>query len=685
MKRISLLLYFVQIFFLSNAQPYADKSFYLVDSLVLEDIDSYNKNLLDSTLQLYHASADDTIQLAYIDFLLSNISIFELLWKYNDFMFEKANECFLQAKNKKQKQRIKFYIATSYGNKGTLYSFENADDSTFHYYTKALNAFSEIEAYSGMANMNGSLGVFYDIKGEVKKALKYYNDGLKFAELSGDNQSIGMALLNVASIQKDYREYDKALENGNRAIKFCLLAEDNQTLVMGYLLIANVYYRLTEFEKAKSIALKALDVCEKINSAYWAVDAHNLLGRTYYALGEIDSAEIYYKQVQIEAEELNADDVKMIALHGLSRIAILKEDYTNAERYATEAQEIATELKSKDYISKSAQILSKIFERKRDYKKALEYMHTYDVLKDSLHNSETQKDAIKLGIQYDYEKEVALVEQEKVFAQELAAKNRNLFIAAIIVGLALSLLAMFFIYQQQLKKRAELAEVKLIESESKLQLERKLNDAEMKALKAQMNPHFLFNAFNSIQEFIILNNRELASDYLGKFADLMRLYLDHSREKSISLENEINATSLYLELEKIRFEDTLTYSIEVAKNIDTSSLKIPPMLIQPFIENSLKHGLLHKKDKRQLKLKFELEKETIICSVEDNGIGRKASAALNEKRLKKHQSFATSATQNRIELLNIGRTKDISLQIIDLTDEAGNALGTKVEIRIPLV
>ena len=102
----------------------------------------------------------------------------------------------------------------------------------------------------------------------------------------------------------------------------------------------------------------------------------------------------------------------------------------------------------------------------------------------------------------------------------------------------------------QLKKRAELAELKLKESESKIGLERKLNDAEMKALKSQMNPHFLFNAFNSIQEFIILNNRELASDYLGKFADLMRLYLDHSREKLITLESEISTTNLYLELEK---------------------------------------------------------------------------------------------------------------------------------------
>ena len=305
------------------------------------------------------------------------------------------------------------------------------------------------------------------------------------------------------------------------------------------------------------------------------------------------------------------------------------------------------------------------------------YLYSEQQIK-AIEEMETKYETAKIT----QEKEQA--ETNEAFAKKLAVKNRNLFIASILGGSALLLLALFFIYQQQLRKRAELAEVKLTESENKLKLERKINDAEMKALKSQMNPHFLFNAFNSIQEFIILNNRELASDYLGKFADLMRLYLDHSREKSISLENEISTTSLYLELEKIRFEDTLNYAVNVAENIDTAMVQIPPMLVQPFIENSLKHGLLHKKEDRQLKVDFYFENQTLVCAIEDNGIGREKSAMLNKNKLKKHKSFATSATQNRIELLNIGREKDITLRIIDLKDDDNLALGTRVEIKIPL-
>jgi LytS/YehU family sensor histidine kinase len=322
----------------------------------------------------------------------------------------------------------------------------------------------------------------------------------------------------------------------------------------------------------------------------------------------------------------------------------------------------------------------------QNFEKADEFDKVYRQLQDSLDNDKRLLLTEELKEKYETEKITQEKEQAEIneqFAQELAVKNRKLFIASIIGSASLLFLALIFIYQIQLKKRAELSEAKLSESENRLQLERKLNDAEMKALRSQMNPHFLFNAFNSIQEFIILNDRELASDYLGKFADLMRLYLDQSKEKLISLENEISTTSLYFELEKIRFEETLTYEIKVAKDIDTTMKELPPMLIQPFIENSLKHGLFHKKENRQLKVNFTLENQTLICTIADNGIGRKQSAILNANRLKKHKSFATSATQNRIELLNVGRSEDITLHIFDLIDDKGKALGTRVEIKIP--
>ena len=213
-----------------------------------------------------------------------------------------------------------------------------------------------------------------------------------------------------------------------------------------------------------------------------------------------------------------------------------------------------------------------------------------------------------------------------------------------------------------------------------------LRSSQLSALKVQMNPHFIFNALNSIQEFILLNEKRLANSFLGKFADLMRLTLDMSNEQQVSLLEELNVLRLYLELEAIRFEDTFRYSIEIDSEIDAEEILIPSMLIQPYVENAIKHGLLHKKQDRRLQLRFFLleGQDLLCCEVEDNGIGRKKSWELKTQRKTRHKSFAMSATQKRLELLNYGRKNLILISIDDLENTRGEALGTKVHLKIPI-
>ena len=149
-----------------------------------------------------------------------------------------------------------------------------------------------------------------------------------------------------------------------------------------------------------------------------------------------------------------------------------------------------------------------------------------------------------------------------------------------------------------------------------------------------MNPHFIFNALNSIQEYIVTNEKKLAGKYLGKFADLMRMYLKHSQSKQISVQEEIDALSIYLELEKVRFDDTLDYQIQTDQLTGADLMNIPPLLIQPFVENSLKHGLLHKSNDRKLSVEFanSQDEDVVVCTITDNGIGRQKSAEINKMR-----------------------------------------------------
>ncbi len=215
--------------------------------------------------------------------------------------------------------------------------------------------------------------------------------------------------------------------------------------------------------------------------------------------------------------------------------------------------------------------------------------------------------------------------------------------------------------------------------------EKELVFLKLENLRSQMNPHFVFNALNSIQDYILLNKKNVAGDYLGKFADLMRMYLYHSTKAFISLEEEIEALEQYLELEKLRFEDSFEY-IVIYKGIkDLSFIEIPTMLIQPYVENSIKHGLLHRKTNRDLKVEFLLKNELnyLTCIITDNGIGRKKSADLNKNRRLNHQSFATKANQDRLDLLNYGRKEKIGVEIIDLYTENKEPKGTQVVLKIP--
>lgn len=249
------------------------------------------------------------------------------------------------------------------------------------------------------------------------------------------------------------------------------------------------------------------------------------------------------------------------------------------------------------------------------------------------------------------------------------------------VLLSISMIGISWLFFKTRLKRIE--KEKQIELE-KAEIDKELIFSQLENLRSQMNPHFIFNALNSIQEYIITNDKQTASVFLVKFSRLIRIYLEHSRESEVPLNEEIKALQLYLDLEKDRFEDTLNFEINVNNKINTFENFVPSLFIQPYVENALKHGLLHKKSNRELVVNFELDNQNqaLICTITDNGIGRKASAILNEQNRKGHRSFATSANQKRIELINKTRSHKTSVEIKDIIKN-NSIQGTIVIITIP--
>ncbi|MEN0047135.1 MAG: histidine kinase [Bacteroidota bacterium] len=215
------------------------------------------------------------------------------------------------------------------------------------------------------------------------------------------------------------------------------------------------------------------------------------------------------------------------------------------------------------------------------------------------------------------------------------------------------------------------------------QIENELKASQLTALKAQMSPHFLYNALNSIQDLVLDKDVKNASGYLTKFSHLMRQILDASENQVIPISEELKMLKLYLTLEKLRFGDHFEYTIALSPTIQAETSFIPPMIIQPFVENAIKHGLLHKtKGTKRIYIQLD-QKELLECTIVDNGVGRKKAKAIQERQGKLNSSFATSATQRRLKILNQKYSQKIGLEISDFY-ENDRASGTKVVLYIPL-
>ena len=238
----------------------------------------------------------------------------------------------------------------------------------------------------------------------------------------------------------------------------------------------------------------------------------------------------------------------------------------------------------------------------------------------------------------------------------------------------------YLFYRYKIKQHQKQSQQKV----DRISMENNLNQSKLKAIKSQMNPHFFYNALNTIQSYILSNEKKQAVNYLSKFANLTRTILEMSEKDEVSLIEEIKTIGFYLDIEKARFNGDFEYTITELGINAGDEIRIPSLLLQPYLENAVKHGLLHKEGNKILKVIFKREPDKLIVTIDDNGIGRKKSMALNEIKQLKHKSFATAAMQSRIDLLNKNKHRKISVNYIDKIGLNQQGVGTVVTIELPL-
>jgi hypothetical protein len=289
------------------------------------------------------------------------------------------------------------------------------------------------------------------------------------------------------------------------------------------------------------------------------------------------------------------------------------------------------------------------------------------------------------------EKELTLVQKETILkstqVKSLSQENelnklkqRQLLIYGI-AGLTTLLFAGLYLFNRNRAKQAQL-KVELEKKEAEFQ--RSLADVSMSALRSQMNPHFIFNCLNSIKLYTTQNDTVAASNYLTKFSKLIRMALENSRSETVTLDAELESLELYIQMEAMRFKEKLKYSIAIDKNVDSSFIEIPPMLLQPYVENAIWHGLMHREDGGRIDISVRVvpNEHTLAITIKDNGVGREKAAQLKSKTATAHKSFGTKVTGERLNLINQIYKTGASVTIEDLTSN-GEVTGTLVTIKIP--
>jgi sensor histidine kinase YesM len=226
-----------------------------------------------------------------------------------------------------------------------------------------------------------------------------------------------------------------------------------------------------------------------------------------------------------------------------------------------------------------------------------------------------------------------------------------------------------------------------IKKKQKADYERRveMSKIELKALRSQMNPHFIFNSLNSIQHYIFNTRSDEAIKYLNKFARLVRIILNNSERPTVTVGDDLEALRLYLELEQMRFEEKFDYEIIIDPTVDVDYDIMPPLLMQPYVENAILHGLNPRPDKGKLTIRLYSENNFLICTISDNGIGREKAAEIRRTMpVKKHKSLGMKITEDRLKILNEINNSQLSVTITDLKNADGSSAGTQVELFVPL-
>lgn len=589
---------------------------------------------LDSALVYYDKADSICGSNHYVDLQLT-IKIRKVyLYQLHLGEFDKAKQILLEITPLIENHRNIRFKAEYESLWGGYEKVSNHHDKALQHYLNELEIRRQIKDYTNEAIALQNIGTVLIKIGKEEEAIHYLKDAAKILKQINHYQFLPVVYSNLASIFEVMKLKDSSLHYNKLAAELADKYGEKRILVSALVNISN------HVKKNDVSASKRL------------LDSARFLIRQYPGSGE---PRLVFSQ---------------------ARKALSEKRYDEAKKYFQELLALCKKSHQTDMMIEALAGLGEISHATKEYSTVFPYMAEAMAYRDSIHHENVTRTTQELEARFQNERKRAEIEKLNSEKALIALSNQNQRQMLVSIAAVLILLVGVAWSMSYNKKKRQLA----IKEQEVQQLQHRMFETRQIALRAQMNPHFIFNCMAAIDHYILSNETRLASDLLTSFAALIRIMLEQSERELIPLAQELQSLNLYLQLEQVRFRNKFTYSIEADEDMD---VEVPPLLLQPYVENAILHGVGHLLQDQVGEIKIKVDQQhadKFFIMISDNGIGTKRSASINKRNRPNHQSMGTRITEERIELLRLMHDIDIKVSVKDL--EQDKQTGTEVNIVI---
>ncbi len=513
---------------------------------------------------------------------------------------------------------------------------------------------------------------------EYEQAHKLAHQALEIQQEDGrDSAGIALTLNRIGIVNLHFERIEEAEDYMTQALEYFKLLEDSVHIDMCLNNLGIVALERKDYQAAIRYYKQSLAIRLNREMWYWAAFAYYNIGSLYTEQAKVDSAQHYLDlSVNTFLTKTLAKRIPPMVYLGLAELSYAKRNWDDALKFAEISLDSATYLKRKEIVLAAKEFIPGVHSQIQDYQRAYETLLEFQAeksIRDSL-NNEAEVSEVEERYQ-NVQKEKELVELR---AKELGAVNKiqEFRVLLLSVSIAGALILAVFLYFFQRKRQQQ----RWMEAD----LQAKISEMKLTALRSQMNPHFIFNCINTAQNFVLRSQKEEAYDYLSRFAKLLRVVLEYSDQTYISVEDEIHHLRLYIELESIRFDGQFEHRFEVDEAIKEGIFEIPTMILQPFVENAIIHGLVNRSEGGGiLTVVLSKENEVLHCTIEDNGVGREIAAEIKRQKERFYKGTALPNVRERLAMIEKETGLPLGLTISDLTD-GNKPTGTRVSLSLPL-